>query len=120
MALVRILLVSVMAAVAACVAASLILYGYVARVSFGPLIFTLLGSLLLLAPGYAALKERGMPVISRYLLLLPLGAVAGALMLGIISIGEARAALLGGFYGLTTAVFWIILHLASRGASRNL
>lgn len=114
MAVVRILLVSILAAVAACVAASLILFGYLNRWSFVPLIFALPGSVLLLAPGYAALKERGLPIMSRYLSLLALGAVAGALMLGFVSMLNAEGALLGGFYGATTAASWIALHFASK------
>jgi hypothetical protein len=48
--IVRILLVSVLAAVGACGVASLILDGSVDRFSFIPLPFTLIGALLLLAP----------------------------------------------------------------------
>ena len=48
-----------------------------------------------------------------------IGAVAGALMLGFISMGEGRAALVGSFYGVAVAVFWIILHFASRSAPRT-
>ena len=113
MPVVRILLVSVLAAVSACGAASLILYGSIDRWSFIPLLFTGLGSTLLLAPAYGALKERGMPLAGRYLLLLLLGAAAGAIILGFISIGNLEGALLGGFYGVTTAACWIALHFTS-------
>ena len=114
MAFLRILVVSLLASIAACMAGSLILYGYVDRGSYIALPFALLGSILLLAPGYAALKERGIPIVGRYLLLIPLGAVAGTLMLGFISMGDVASVLVGGFYGATTAVLWIILHFISK------
>lgn len=113
MPILRLLLVSVLAAVSGCAAASLIFYGTIDRSSFIPLLFTVPSAILLLAPAYGGLKERGMPLLGRYLLVLLLGAIAGAMMLGFIFL-HPEGAMLGGGYGLVTAVCWIILHFASR------
>jgi hypothetical protein len=115
-AILRILIVSLLAAVSACAAASLILFGFIERASFAPMIFTLMGSVFLLAPGYAAAREAGLPRPIRYALLLLIGAVAGALMLGVISLvtDPLQGALMGAFYGSTTAVCWIVLHFGGK------
>ena len=113
MMIIRVLLLSILAPLSACVAASLVLYGIVDRGSFAPLLFTFLGALLLLAPGYGTMKERGIALTSRYLLLLLLGGMAGALMLAFISVGNADGPLIGGFYGVMTSICWIVLHFVS-------
>lgn len=41
-------------------------------------------------------------------------AVGGDVMLGFISIGDGKNTAIGSFYGLTTAVCWIVLHTLSR------
>ena len=106
----RILIVSVLAPVAACVVASLILYGTVDRFSFLPFIFAFMGSCLLLAPAYGLLSERGVPLAGRYVLLVIEGAIAGAIMLGLVS----GAVVMGAFYGLTTAMCWVALHFMTK------
>lgn len=114
MAVLRIVFVSVLAAIAACAIASLILFGDVQRASFIPLMFALPGSLLLLSTAYAALAERGRPMVWRYAALTVVGAVGGGLMLGFISSGDSKYAAIGSLYGSTTAVCWIALHALTR------
>jgi hypothetical protein len=118
MAVMRILLVSILAAIAACAVASLILFGNIERASFIPLMFALPGSLLLLATAYGALAEQGRPLIWRYAALVTIGVVGGGVMLGFISSGDGKNTAIGSFYGLTTAVCWIILHALSRSWAR--
>jgi len=110
---VRVLFVSVFAAILACAIGSLILYPTVERASFIPLVFTLMGSCLLLGPAYGALREAEMPPPGRYIVLLALGAVGGTIMLGVISI-NTYGLKMGAFFGVITAVSWIILHFATR------
>ncbi|MFN3944977.1 MAG: hypothetical protein ACK4K7_08605 [Allosphingosinicella sp.] len=119
MAFMRIVLVSVLAAVAACAVASLILFGNIEGASFAPLMFALPGSLLLLATAYAALAEQGRPLIWRYAALIAIGVVGGGLMLGFISSGDGKNTALGSFYGLTTALCWIALHALTRPKVRH-
>ena len=114
MALLRIVSVSIVAAVAACAIASLILFGNVERASFIPLMFALPGSLLLLATAYAALAERGRPMIWRYAALIMIGAIGGGLMLGFVSSGDGKYTAMGSLYGLTTALCWVALHALTR------
>ena len=118
MAVLRIIFVSTLAAVAACAIASLILYGNVERASFIALMFALPGSHLLLATTYAALAERGRPMVWRYAALIVIGAVGGGLMLGFISSGDGKNTAMGSFYGLTTALCWIALHALTRPRTR--
>ena len=118
MAVLRIIFVSTLAAVAACAIASLILYGNVERASFIALMFALPGSHLLLATTYAALAERGRPMVWRYAALIVIGAVGGGLMLGFISSGDGKNTAMGSFYGLTTALCWIALHALTRPRMR--
>jgi hypothetical protein len=118
MPVLRIALVSIFAAVAGCPLGTLILFGTVERASLIPLTFTLIGSLLLLAPSYAALKEQGMPLGGRYALLCGIGLVGGFLILGLISRGELWFAAMGSFFGLTTALCWIALHALTRPRTR--
>ncbi|VVS99176.1 membrane hypothetical protein [Sphingomonas sp. EC-HK361] len=114
MAFLRIMLVSILAAVAACAIASLILFGNIERASFIPLMFVLPGSLFLLATAYGALAEQGRPMIWRYAALIAIGVVGGGLMLGFISSGDGKNTAIGSFYGLTTALCWIVLHALAR------
>jgi hypothetical protein len=108
-------LVSLAAALFACPLASLLLFGEVGDGVFLPFPFTLMGSLLLLATGYGAAREAQLPESTRYLRLVIIGAVAGALMLGVGGVlSQTYPFLLAGIgaaYGLTTAVCWIALHL---------
>lgn len=110
MAFLRIMLVSILAAVAGCAIASLILFGNIERASFIPLMFALPGSLLLLATAYGTLAEQGRPMIWRYGALIAIGVVGGAMILGFISSGDGKNTAIGSFYGLTTALCWIVLH----------
>ncbi|WP_414902384.1 hypothetical protein ACMT1E_03935 [Sphingomonas flavalba] len=114
MSLARIFLVSVLAPVLSCLVVSLALDGTVSGFTFIPMIFALPGSLLLLAPCYAALQERGLPIGLNYGLLVVSGGACGALMLGFLPPGQADNFAWGGLYGLSTAVFWVILHLIQR------
>ncbi|WP_165357518.1 hypothetical protein [Sphingosinicella sp. CPCC 101087] len=119
MAFMRIVLVSVLAAVAACAVASLILFGSIERASFIPLMFAVPGSLLLLATADGALAEQGRPLIWRYAALVAIGVVGGGLMLGFISSGDGKNIAIGSFYGLTTALCWIALHVLTRSNVRS-
>lgn len=114
MAFLRTMLVSILAAVAACVIASMILFGNIERASFIPLMFALPGSLLLLATAYGALAEQGRPMIWRYAALIAIGVVGGGMVLGFISSGDGKNTAIGSFYGLTTALCWIVLHALTR------
>jgi len=118
MVFIRIMLVSILAAVAACAIASLILFGNIERASFFPLMFALPGSLLLLPTAYMALADQGRPLIWRYVALVAVGGVGGGVMLGVTSGGDGKNAAIGAFYGLTTAVCWITLHALSRSWAR--
>lgn len=118
MPVMRILLVSILAAIAACAIASLILFENIERASFIPLMFALPGSLLLLATAYGALAEQGRPLIWRYAALVAIGVVGGGVMLGVISSGDGKNTAIGSFYGLTMAVCWIVLHALSRSWAR--
>jgi drug/metabolite transporter (DMT)-like permease len=118
MVVLRIAFVSTLAAVAACAIASLILFGNVERASFIPLMFALPGLLLLLATAYAALAERGRPVVWRYAALIVIGAIGGGLMLGFVSRGDSKNAAMGSFYGITTALCWIALHAQTQRRAR--
>ena len=115
----RIVLVSVLAAVAACAVASLILFGNIERASFIPLMFALPGSLLLLATAYAALAEQGKSVGWRYAALIAIGVIGGGLMLSFISSGDGKNTAIGSFYGLITALCWITLHALTRRWARS-
>lgn len=57
----------------------------------------------------------------RYLRLLLVGAVGGAIMLAIISLGASpgEGALYGAAYGAITAICWIALHFATREIGRD-
>lgn len=114
MVVMRILLVSIFAPIAACAIASLILFGNIERASFIALIFALPSSLLLLATAYATLAQRGFPLIWRYAALVAIGVVGGGWMLGVTSSGNGKMTAIGSFYGLTTASCWIALHALSR------
>ncbi len=118
MAVMRILLVSIFAAITGCAIASLILFGNIEQASFIPLMFALPGSLLLLATTYGALAEQGRPLIWRYTALVAVGVIGGGVMLGFISSGNGKNAAIGSFYGLTTAVCWIALHALSQWWTR--
>ena len=121
MAILRIFIVSLLAAVLACALASRVLYGPIERASFILLPFILMGSLFLLAPAYGAAKEADLALRIRYVRLLLFGAIAGALLLGTIGIrtGPAQGALIGAFYGATTAVFWMLLHFVTKRFNRR-
>jgi len=106
--------VSIIAAFVACAVTSLILFGSIDRSSFAPLGFAIPGSLFLLATAYAALKEAGRSLIWSYAALTIIGAAGGSLMLGFISIGHLESTVIGGFYGLMTALCWIALHALTR------
>ena len=105
---------SILAPVLACLAISLVLDGTVSGFTFIPMIFALPGSLLLLTPCYAALKERGSPAGSNYTLVILAGSAVGALLLGFLSPGQPDNFAWGGLYGLSTAIFWVILHFIQR------
>lgn len=121
MAFVRILFVSVLAAIAGCAVSSIILFGELARISFAPLVFTLMGSVFLLAPAYGAARQAGQSLARRYLRLLLVGAVGGAIMLAIMSLGTSpgEGALYGVVYGVITATCWIVAHFATRKIGRD-
>ena len=81
------------------------------------MLFALPGAAFLLAPAYAALAQREVPLAGRYGLVLLLGATTGAALLGFISSGEVHSALVGSLYGATTAACWITLHYISSRAA---
>lgn len=114
MSIARIFLVSVLAPVLACLAVSLLLDGAVNGFTFIPMILALPGSLLLLAPCYAVLQERGLPIGLTYGLLVVSGGAVGALILGFPPPRTPDSFAWGGLYGLSTAVFWVLLHFIQR------
>lgn len=118
MTLLRILFVSILAALAACPIASLILSGTIERASFVPLVFALPGSLLL-TTAYGKLSEQGYPLHYRYVALVTIGLIVGGLMLGFISSNDGTYLALGSFYGAMTALCWIALHAATRPRARR-
>ena len=118
LAFLRIVLVSILAAVAACAVTSMLLFGNIESASFFPLIFALPSSLLLLATTYAALAEKGRPILWRYAVLILVGVIGGGLMLGFISNGDPKSAATGSLYGVTTALCWILLHALTRWGVR--
>lgn len=110
----RIFTVSILAPLVACCVVSLVTYGSLDRFSFLPLILAVPASLLLLAPVYAAAKERGMAEFAAYALLAVVGGACGALMLGAVSSGRVGYFSLGGAYGLATAACWSVLNLLAK------
>lgn len=119
MTLIRLALISFMAAFAGCAAGSILIFGELGRASFVALPFTCMGAILLLAPIYAAAREDGVSVGIRYARVLVAGALAGGLMLGLISAltDPLRGAAIGAGYGVLTALCWIAIHAATKRVS---
>ena len=115
---VRLLLISMVAPVIACLGISIGMAGSVGVSAFFPLPFALAGSLLLLAPVYAGLTRAGAATGTRYVTVLLTGAGGGVLVLGAFTAGRLDGLSWGGVYGLATAAAWIALHLASIWAFR--
>lgn len=116
MAVLRIIFVSLIAGVTGCTAGSILLFNELSWPSMIPVPFTVAGSILLLAPSYAAAREDGATVNQRYARLLIIGCVAGGLMLGFISLmtNPLKAVGIGATYGALTALSWIAIHAATK------
>jgi hypothetical protein len=116
MAFIRVVLISLAAALAGCAAGSIVIFGELGRMSFVALPFTCMGSLLLLAPIYAAALEGGVAVGGRYARLLIAGGVAGGLLLGFISLATnpLEGAAMGSAYGVLTATCWVVVHAVTK------
>jgi Na+-transporting NADH:ubiquinone oxidoreductase subunit NqrB len=116
MALIRIALISLAAALAGCAAGSILIFGELGRASFVALPFTCIGSLLLLAPLYAAARESGVAIGPRYARLLVAGTLVGGLMLGFVFVATdpLGGAAMGSAYGALTATCWTALHALTK------
>lgn len=116
MAVIRLVLISLAAALAGCSAGSILLFAELNRTSLVALPFTCMVSLLLLMPFYAAAREAGVALGGRYARLLVAGGVAGALFAGFIFLATnpLKGAAIGSSYGALTAICWITIHAATK------
>jgi len=79
--------------------------------------FTGIGSIIL-ALAYGLARENGRSLVRRYVTVIVVGAAAGAVMLSILPVPSAW--LVGSFYGVVTAICWVVLHLVSKQISRGI
>ena len=116
MAVIRLVLISLAAALAGCSAGSILIFAELNRMSLVALPFTCMMSLLLLMPFYAAAREAGVAVGGRYARLLVAGGVAGALFAGFMFLATDpfKGAAIGSSYGALTAICWITIHAATK------
>jgi hypothetical protein len=112
MAFIRLLLTSLLAALAGSAIGSVLLFGELSRGSFVTFPVTSAGSILLLSPLYAAAREGGVSVGGRYARLLIAGGVTGGLLLGFIShlTNPLKGTAIGAAYGVFTAICWVAVH----------
>jgi hypothetical protein len=114
----QLLVIGMLAPIAACAAASLVLYGGVELASFIPLMIALPCSLLLLSTAFAGFAEPNTGFARAYAVLLLIGLLYPVL-LGVVSGGEREAIAILTFYGVTTAVFWIAFHALSVAVAKR-